>query len=130
MDKKYKILVAEDEEVIRDIISIALEELPFKNLEISYTKDGLEAFKELRSVHFDLFITDFNMPKMDGESLLELWRMKIFPTHCPKLLFITGDASSVNKVLSNDEGVFTLLKPFDITRLSKLLKLIISSDNK
>jgi chemotaxis protein histidine kinase CheA len=124
---KIKVLIAEDDELIRDIIAIAIEELPIEGIEVELVNNGLDAFKKLYKNKFDFFITDLNMPKMDGESLVELWRYKIYPKQCPNLLIITGDEHTINELSLNDEGLYTLIKPFSTDRLNKLLKLILGT---
>lgn len=125
--KTIKILIAEDDDQIRDIIAISLGEIPFSGLEVEFVKNGLEAFKKLHSNSYDFLITDLNMPKMDGESLIELWKLKVFPNHCKSILIITGDEHSINSLSLNEDGLFTLIKPFSFEHLSKLLKLILGT---
>lgn len=122
-----KVLVAEDDELIREIICTTLSEVPIAGIEIDYATNGLEAFKKLYANSYDFFITDLNMPKMDGESLLEMWRLKLCPHHCSSILIITGDAQAINSLSLVDDGLYTLIKPFDLEHLSKLLKLILGS---
>ena len=58
-----RILVAEDESAIRELIrdSLALIEI-----ETDGAGDGLEALNKLRRQKFDLVILDINIPKIDG----------------------------------------------------------------
>lgn len=131
----FRVLMAEDEELIRDIIGHTLQEIDYLNIDIDFVENGLEAFKKLYSNSYDLFITDFGMPKIDGESLIEMWRLKVFPHHCPTLLAITGDIDTLNSLTLNDDSLYTLTKPFDVKHLEKKLKLILGTiklqrDNK
>lgn len=122
-----RVLVAEDDKTIREIIEIALEELPITGIEVEFAANGLEAFKKLYNNSYDLLITDLNMPKMDGESLIEMWRLKVFPRRCPALLVITGDDQAINALSLNDDNLYTLIKPFTLERLNKSLKLILGT---
>jgi CheY-like chemotaxis protein len=58
-----KILVVDDEEAIREVISTLLEAQGFRCTTCSNGKLGLEAF---RKDTFDLVLSDIVMPEMDG----------------------------------------------------------------
>ena len=58
-----RILVAEDDKMIREIIQIALDELTIYQLEIDYVENGLEAFKKLYSNYYDFY---FDPPKFNN----------------------------------------------------------------
>jgi putative nucleotidyltransferase with HDIG domain len=64
---KEKILVVDDEEAIREVISTLLEAQGFHCTTCSNGKLGLEAF---RKDTFDLVLSDIVMPEMDGLKLL------------------------------------------------------------
>ena len=62
-----KILIVDDSETTRQI-----EETIFKSVgyivETAY--DGIDAIEKLKMTHFDAIVTDINMPRMDGNTLL------------------------------------------------------------
>src|SRR5699024_400081 len=62
------ILIADDEQEIRDSISIILEDEGYR---CQTAKDGAEAIKALKERSFDILITDLKMPKADGIEVLE-----------------------------------------------------------
>src|ERR1700721_2715226 len=64
---KQKILVVDDEEAIREVISTLLDAQGFQCTTCSNGKLGLEAF---RKDSFDLVLSDIVMPEMDGLKLL------------------------------------------------------------
>ncbi|RKY03327.1 sigma-54-dependent Fis family transcriptional regulator, partial [Candidatus Poribacteria bacterium] len=64
---KARILVAEDEEGIRQGIARALER---DGHEVEVVTDGMAALRKLEAEYFDLLITDVRMPKLDGMELL------------------------------------------------------------
>jgi len=67
-----RILVIDDQEPIRALLRVTLEEAGYEVLEASNGRLGLELFRQ-RSA--DLIITDIVMPEMDGlEMMLELTR--------------------------------------------------------
>ncbi len=63
-----KILIVDDEEKIRHILQIILEQ---KGYRTDQAADGEEALKLLKTYHYSMVITDLKMPKMDGMSLLK-----------------------------------------------------------
>jgi CheY-like chemotaxis protein len=72
MGKAEKILVVDDERGIRYLLSDVLSDAGF---EVSIAKDGQESLDQLKENHFDLVITDINMPRLDGIEMLK--RMKL-----------------------------------------------------
>ena len=58
-----KILAVDDQLTIRELISVILQG---RGHSITTAEDGLTALEKVRNEHFDLVITDINMPKMDG----------------------------------------------------------------
>jgi len=63
MSDKPKILVAEDERDIRELIGFTLR---FAGLDVTLTKDGIEAVEEAPKLQPDLIMLDVRMPKMTG----------------------------------------------------------------
>ena len=64
------ILVVDDEPFFRSAISTILRRAGFQTIE---ARDGLEAYEIVRAVgaSIELLLTDFQMPRMDGQSLIE-----------------------------------------------------------
>lgn len=75
--KKYKILLADDSPMIRDVLKTTLTEAGF--IDLRFYNDGLEAWKFLENLAIekgegfknavDLLITDIEMPQLDGHTL-------------------------------------------------------------
>lgn len=70
MAKKHapQILVVDDEKDIREITQAFLM---LNGYEVTTAANGKEAFDELSTNHYDVVITDLQMPKMGGMELLE-----------------------------------------------------------
>lgn len=66
-----RIMVVDDEEGTRDLLSDVLTSMGFK---VTLAGDGQESLDRMRGRRFDLIITDINMPRLDGIGLLK--RMK------------------------------------------------------
>jgi two-component system chemotaxis response regulator CheY len=63
-----RILIADDSKIVRSLHSYILESAGY---ECHAAPNGYVALELLRPDHFDLVITDLNMPRMDGYALIE-----------------------------------------------------------
>ena len=70
----YKFLVVDDEEDIREIIQMSLEE-EF-DCEIDIAEDGLDAFLKAKDNFYDLMTVDFAMPYLNGVDFVEALKNK------------------------------------------------------
>jgi CheY-like chemotaxis protein len=66
-----RVLVVEDDDDVRTLISLILRETGYNVYEAC---DGLEAIDALKKRRYDVLLTDYHMPKMDGLELLDLTR--------------------------------------------------------
>jgi len=64
-----RVLVAEDDDAIRTLICTILGEAGYN---VYQACDGLEAIDSLKKRRYDVLLTDYHMPKMDGLELLDL----------------------------------------------------------
>lgn len=62
-DRDETILVVEDEDSIRELVSTALR---FTGYEVATAASGREALAEARNATFDLLVLDVNLPDLDG----------------------------------------------------------------
>ncbi|HBU08546.1 MAG TPA: hypothetical protein DEA99_05005 [Candidatus Omnitrophica bacterium] len=115
---KLKVLVVDDEKVIRDFLS------RFLSLQLAQVKtaaDGEAAIELAKTEEFDLVFLDIRMPKMNGlETFGEL--KKITPDLA--CVFMTGYASAeedlINKI--KYEGIMCVRKPFE--NLNKIKEIV------
>ncbi len=68
MSVKNRILVVDDEEALRMVLSSELEGEGYK---VSNAADGQEAINTLTSNEFDLVLLDIKMPNVDGFEVLK-----------------------------------------------------------
>jgi CheY-like chemotaxis protein len=73
MEKK-RILIADDEEAIRILLAVALK---IYDYELDIVENGLEAINNIYKRSYDLIITDYMMPEMDGLELTKRIRSDI-----------------------------------------------------
>lgn len=106
-----KILVVDDDEGIRDIIKLALKNTNLCSVQTA--ENGKDAVCIIKQKTFDLIITDYNMPLMNGLELFE--QCKAMKPEIP-FIFVTGcpsGASIIGKV--KKEGIVgCICKPFDL----------------
>lgn len=67
------LMVVDDMTISRGLVEQALDEIGIRN--VQYEKDGAVALKRLAAAPVHLVLSDYNMPGMDGLSLLEALRM-------------------------------------------------------
>lgn len=123
--QKPKILVVDDEDGIRDLISDALS---IGGFEIESSPDGLQALKTIRDHRFDLLILDVNMPKMDGFALLEKLRTDGIDTPVI-MLSARGQKVDINQGLRLGADDY-MTKPFGLEELSLRINAILKRTNK
>lgn len=102
-----KILVVDDEKLVRDFL---VETLKRKNFDVTSVESGQKALLALRDEQFDLVISDMKMPDITGLDLL-----KKVKEVSPKTIFIviTAYGSVENAVEATRLGAFNyLIKPF------------------
>lgn len=106
------ILVVDDEEKMRHLLSIMLEG---KGHKIDQAPDGMEALKMIKEKPYDMVITDIKMPNMDGMGLLN----EITGLHIPcPVVFITAFATVESAVDAMRSGAADYItKPFDEDRI-------------
>lgn len=123
--QKPKILVVDDEDGIRDLISDALS---IGGFEVESSPDGLQALKTIRDHRFDLLILDVNMPKMDGFALLEKLRTDGIDTPVI-MLSARGQKVDINQGLRLGADDY-MTKPFGLEELSLRINAILKRTNK
>lgn len=110
--KKFRILVVDDELVVRDSLKEWLEEEGFA---VDMAQSGPEALQRLGESTYHLMLTDIKMPGMDGVELLEKAR-EIFPDLC--VVMMTAYATVETAVEAMKIGALDyLVKPFDPDQL-------------
>lgn len=123
LEGRGKILVVDDEELVRDIFRDMLEELGYSIETCTNGKEAVEFYKK-NYFDIDLVIIDLMMPKMDGHDCL-----KALKEINPDIRVIVSSGYSTNSEISNiiDEGALGFIKkPFSAKELSTVIFDIIS----
>jgi two-component system nitrogen regulation response regulator GlnG len=112
-----RILVADDEESMRWVLSKALRK---KGYTVDLARDGDEALRLIQTASYDLAILDIKMPGISGLDLLE----KAREVRSDLLMVImTAEASMRNAVEAMKRGAYDYLtKPFDLDVIDALIE--------
>ena len=113
----FQILIADDEKVQREMLAGFLNKQGYKTVAV---EDGAEALDRYSSGSFDLVLTDFRMPGMDGFALLpELKRRN--PEAVVVMMTAFGTVNTA--VAAMKEGAYDYLtKPIDLEELLLLIQ--------
>lgn len=117
--KAMKILIVDDFPTMRRIIKNLLKDLGFEN--VDEAEDGAMGLEKLRDGNFELVISDWNMPNMDGLALLQNIRADSNLAKLP-VLMITAEAKKDNIVAAAQAGANGyVVKPFTAATLEEKL---------
>ncbi len=110
------ILVADDEESIRWVLSKALKKQGFN---VDLAEDGSQAKRLAQKHHYDLAILDIKMPGIQGLDLLKQFRDDYPET---LIVIMTAEATMEHAVAAMKNGAYDYLtKPFDLTALDAII---------
>ena len=104
-----KVLVVDDEKVIREILA---DFLSMEGFSVRTAEDGVAALAELSKGSFDLVLSDLKMPNMGGLELLEAIRQ-----HSPNVVVVimTGFGTVETAIDAMKRGAYDyILKPFKV----------------
>lgn len=120
MQKKYSILLVEDEENLQDTLTLNFQ---MEGYEVTSVYDGAEALKAVHSEYFDLIVLDVMLPEIDGITVCE--NIRLFNSEVP-ILILSAKNSSADRVIGLQKGADDYLtKPFDLTELLLRVKKLI-----
>lgn len=114
-----KFLVVDDFSTMRRIVRNLLKELGYTN--VDEAEDGAMALTKLRSEQFDFVISDWNMPIMDGLTMLQTIRADAALSKLP-VLMVTAEAKKENIIAAAQAGANGyVVKPFTAATLDEKL---------
>ncbi len=116
---QLEVLLVDDSIVSRNQLSRVLSNMGITRIQLA--ENGAEAIEKLRQQSFDLVVTDLNMPKMDGQALVEHIRTQMRNTFVP-ILVVTSEQNQVRLGQIEQAGVSAILdKPFEPTAIRDIL---------
>jgi two-component system chemotaxis response regulator CheY len=108
------ILTVDDSPSIRLMMQLTLTA---EGYEVKQTSDGVEALEFARQHNADLVLTDINMPRMDGLTLIRELRLLPNYKNVP-MLVLTTESTQDKKLMGKEAGATGwLVKPFNPQQL-------------
>ncbi len=119
-----KILIVDDEELIRSVIK---EYALLEGYNIDEAENGIEAVEKCKNENYDLIIMDIMMPKLDGyQAVKEIHKDKNIP-----ILMLSARGEEYDKLLGFELGIDDyVMKPFSPRELMARVKAILKRVNK
>jgi two-component system, NtrC family, nitrogen regulation response regulator NtrX len=107
-----KILIVDDEELIRDTLKDILEH---EGYQVEEASDGFQAVNLIKKNKFDVILCDIKMPKVDGMEVLEK-SMEIAPD--VPVIMVSGHGTVETAIEAAKKGAFDfIVKPPDLNRM-------------
>ncbi len=117
-----KILIADDDPDIRDVLKLTLSE---ENYEILEADNGEEALKIIQNKPIDMALLDYKMPRLDGRQLCSLIKNDLLLRHLP-IIMVTGKGEVKDKVGGIEAGADDyIVKPFEPKELLARIRMIL-----
>jgi two-component system OmpR family response regulator len=116
------ILIIEDDQDIRELISIRLTE---ENYTVITAIDGEEGLKKFKQEHPDLIILDLNLPKISGYEVCRKIRRE--EDDDTPILMLTAQNKDVDRIIGRVKGANSYMaKPFKAEKLLNEVKILLS----
>ena len=116
------ILAVDDSASIRQMVSFTLKSAGYEVVE---AVDGMDGLEKAKSKNINLVLTDQNMPRMDGLTLIKSLRAMPQYAKTP-ILMLTTESSDAMKSQGRAAGATGwLVKPFDPQKLIEVVRKVI-----
>ncbi len=117
-----RILIAEDERDIRDLITFTLR---FAGYEVVATTNGEEAFEKAREMVPDIILMDVRMPRMTGYEACKRIKETAALKHIP-VVFLSAKGQESEVQAGLDAGAIEyILKPFSPDQLAQRVQALL-----
>lgn len=120
MDNKFRVLVVDDEEIVRESLSDWLQKYGYQ---VGTAVDGPSALAKVQQQSWNALLVDLKMPGMDG---LEVLRRSRQMQPGATVIIMTAYASVDTAVQAMKDGAYDyLVKPFDPEEISLMMKKLV-----
>jgi len=114
-----RVMTVDDSRTMREMVAFTLRKAGY---EVSEAEDGQQALDVLKTASVDVLITDLNMPRMDGVTLIRTLRGDPKWRALP-ILMLTTESDAAKKSEGKSAGATGwLVKPFDPEKLVDVVK--------
>ena len=113
------IMIVDDSSSMRQMVNFTLAGAGYQVIE---AKDGADALSKINAQKVDLFITDLNMPNMDGIQLTR--RLRATPRYeFTPIVLLTTESQKEKKMEGKAAGATGwIVKPFQVEQLLTVVK--------
>ena len=116
-----RILIVDDSSTMRRIIGNVVMQLGFSRDDFDEAEDGVKAWKLLGESKYDIILTDWNMPNMNGLELVKKTRAEGVHIKTP-IIMITTEGGKGEVITALKAGVNNyIVKPFNAEVLKEKL---------
>ncbi len=116
-----RILIVDDSSTMRRIIGNVVMQLGFSKEDFDEAEDGVKAWKLLSEGKYDIILTDWNMPNMNGLELVKKVRSEGEHQKTP-IIMITTEGGKSEVIIALKAGVNNyIVKPFSADVLKEKL---------
>lgn len=123
MKVRYDILLAEDDDMLRNFIDVSLKRAGYSVISV---EDGEEAIEAFNTYTFTVLISDIKMPGINGFELAQKVLSSINPDI--KIIFITGfNAVALEAKDKYSDSAIVLSKPFHLKQLTKHIDMMLAA---
>jgi two-component system cell cycle sensor histidine kinase/response regulator CckA len=124
MSPACRVLVIDDDDFVRDVTTMSLEDLGYR---VRATGDGFEALRWLEDEAFDLLVVDVKMSEIDGPTLYREVRER-WPERSARVLFVSGfgETDYHEPALQAVRDVPLLFKPFSLDDLKAAIERVLT----
>lgn len=124
METNYDILLAEDDDMLRNFIDVSLKRAGYNVFAVSNGAEAMNAFSKYK---FSVLISDIKMPEINGFELAQKVLAEIDADI--KIIFITGfNAVALEAKDKYADSAVVLSKPFHLKQLTKHLDKILATN--
>lgn len=116
------ILTVDDSASIRQMVSFTLKGAGY---EVAEAADGQEGLDKIKAKKYDLVLTDQNMPRMDGLSLIKALRSIPQYSNVPVLMLTTESSDTMKSNGKAAGATGWLVKPFDPSKLLEVVRKVL-----
>lgn len=121
---QLRVLVVDDSRMARNHLMRVLRQIGVEHFDEA--ADGQQGITLLEQNTYDLVVTDYNMPVMDGEALINHIRQSPNYSHVPVMMVTSEDESRLASV--RQSGVSAICdKPFEVNQVKQLLVALLES---
>lgn len=117
------VLVVEDDPAIRRLVKMVLEREGYR---VDAASDGIEAVLKIGMSDYDVIILDLMMPNLDGFSFMTTLAEND-PSRLNRIIVTSAASPAIIRDRMKGTPFEVLTKPFDIARLSELVRACVAS---